>query len=625
MSVAPRHKHLFWVSFLCFMVLVLSFAAAQAAELAGLQFSLEADPNTMTKPGKVTLTAKVANSGQTDIVTPIALYDAQDKLVPSFFDGGSLAGLKVGESRMWTGEAEVTQAQLDAGKLIYTIKANVTDPNGVAATMSFPAEAKITYIGEKVDLSILRVISPEIVRKDDMVTVRYTLKNMGNIKLTDIRIREHSSISGKPETVKELDAGQEAVIKFEKKVSTADLNSHPNITYKKQGSKEVLKATLDNVVVPIARPKLTLKLSTEQTMVNIGDPVTLKLSLVNEGNITYTGAKVTDKKLGEVFTNVDIPAKQTVELTREVIMQESASFQFDVELNDNTGKKQTEKTNEVKVSAYDPAQMVRLSLVLTPEAEAVPAVPYDMGMTLSVTNNSEFDVKDIKILHGGTAVTTLGNLAKGQTVDVTRRFRLSTTGKFQFNAKVVDSQKNTQTFLSNEVRIDLSPATPTPPPLATPYVEPVVTYSPVPASYMPQNAGLGTVLLVLTTLVGVAFLGALGLFAASTITRERLKRQSKIAYDSIEIKPKTDEHEAFEMVEEAAETAADEAEELPVAVQTLPHEKYLQDAPKNGEAVEEKASVVEEKSGYTLTREDAFEGEVNPDAYKRPAGKAQKK
>lgn len=642
MSIAPRYKT---YGFILLTVLLLAVLPAMASELGGLQFTMEADPATMTAPGKVNITVRLSNSGETDIDTELKLYDADDKLVSGFYEDGALHQLKVGDTKVWTGEYEVTQKQLDAGKVIFTVKAEATDPDGNAAVIAVPAEALLTYIGEKVDLSVKRTIAPEVVRKDDTVTVMYELFNSGNVKLSDLRIREHSSISGKTETLKALDVGESATVKFEKKAGTADLQSHPNIMYKKQGSKEVLRTSLDLAVIPVAKPKLKLTLDADNKMVNIGDKVTLSLTMLNEGNVSYTNVTVSDKKLGEVFTGVAVPAKETVHLTREVTMQESGNFRFDVVLEDNTGRKQTEQTNEIKISAYDPAKMIRLSLAAQAEKDVIETMPAEMHFTVTLTNNSDFEVKGITVYHGETKVGNVGKLAAGESIDIERLYLLSQGGKFRFTAKVVDSQKNTQSFDSNEIDIPFIPATPAPTREVIATVEPIATYTPVPNDIGGIGGAEGTkTVLILTVAAAVLFGLSFVLFAAATIFRARAKYRTAHAVDHLEREEKRDyanpDTYRGEEETESPDESADE-ETLP-AGEDLPHTKYLREEENNeqesaGKTVDSveaenadeaesepeppKSADEKEEGGYRLTREAPEEEFLEEETVEAPEEK----
>ncbi|NLG57347.1 MAG: hypothetical protein GX540_02925, partial [Clostridiales bacterium] len=71
------------------VLLLLPGAFATTAE-AGLTFTLSVEPASLTAPGTVTVSARVANAGDEDITVPLSLKDPDGRLVTSFGDGGSL-------------------------------------------------------------------------------------------------------------------------------------------------------------------------------------------------------------------------------------------------------------------------------------------------------------------------------------------------------------------------------------------------------------------------------------------------------------------------------------------------------------------------------------------------------
>ena len=114
------HKRHATLVFMALIMLTLSLcASAQTAE-AGLSFTLSVEPASLTAPGTVTVSARVSNAGAEDITVPLSLKDPDGKLVTSFGDGGSLFPLKSGQSMPWQGQYQVSQKQLDEGKLVYT-------------------------------------------------------------------------------------------------------------------------------------------------------------------------------------------------------------------------------------------------------------------------------------------------------------------------------------------------------------------------------------------------------------------------------------------------------------------------------------------------------------------------
>jgi hypothetical protein len=623
MVLALRRMKYRVVFILSVLICLLLVGAVQAAGLEGLNFSIAADPDTFTAPGKMNITVRLANSGQADITSPLALYDPDDKLVTSFFDGGSLNSLKIGETQTWTGTYNVKQEQLDAQKIIFTIKTNMVDSNGNVASVSIPAQANINFIGEKVDLQVKRTIEPEVVRKNSTVKVIYEFVNNGNVKLSNIRVREHSSISGKTQTIKSLEPGNSSSITFERKGTTSDLTSHPNITYQKEGSKETLRSTLDKFTIAAARPNLKLSLAAEPENINIGEKTKLILTMKNDGNVSYSNVSVSDKILGEVLTGIEIPANQTVTREVEVTMQKTESFKFSLKLPDNTGIEQTETTNEVKVSAYDPKQMAHLTLDLSSSQESIHSIPGVIDFSVVVTNNSDFEVKNAKLKHGENSIYTIESLKPGESITVNRRYELSQGGKVQFSVEALDGQKNVQTFKSNELQISYIPATPKPTEKVIATVEPVATYTPVPKDTK-TDLNKGTDVLLIAAIVVAALFGiALVLFIASTISRAKKAKQAENAYDHMPLEQKRDYLDPNTYEEQASGDESNamgtysqqetEDRELPsdkyIKEESLKEEQEASETPEDDDANEEPEQNAAQDGAYRMMREDSKQQE----------------
>jgi hypothetical protein len=610
------------------VVLLLSTGAFASTAEAGLNFILSVEPASLTAPGAVTVSARVSNAGSEDITVPLSLKDPDGKLVTSFGDGGSLFPLKSGQSIPWQGEYKVSQKQLDEGKLIYTLHYNKTDAQGNIVEHSLPATATIAFADAKVALKVARTITPEVVRRDGEVKIIYDLSNQGNVTLTHINLKENRLISNKTQTVDSLAPGESKQITFSKKSPPGDLTSSAQITYRKEGERTTQKATVAPVQIPLAKPALNYTLNADKQQVSIGETVTLKLILRNAGNISYDNVSVTDPVLGEVFSNLSIPAGQTLEKTKEVIINQSTTFKFTLNLQDNTGVTKQETVPEFKVSAYAEGQMLRLNLVLTANKEAVSAIPGDITFNLVVTNDSNNTAKNIKIKHGAADIYTINELAPGQSITVSRDFQISQAGKFRFSAVATDVQNTQMTFESNT--LDIGYVAPTPAPtkevIITP--APLVTHSPLPQDYGQEGSGgIRNALFIATLGIGVLFALFLALFVISSIMRARARAKSNAAYDSFEVSTTRDytappTEAPVEKPEETPDPANEAPQEKTEKI-TLPHEKYLaqmEEVPKADVAPSAPPPKAEEGgSSYRLTREESTDIKPEPPAEKTPA------
>ena len=200
-----------WVLVLAVLAAMLLFALPTLADdTIGITLSVE--PAELTAPGPVTVSIRVVNNGP-DMSEPVLLYDPDGQIVTAFGDGGQ-ALLRQGEFVTAQHTYNVTQAQLNAGKLTYILSYNSVDESGNVTVRQLAQTADIVFAGTNVDLTVNRTIDPEVVRSGKTVTVQYELYNAGNVEIKNIRIRENSSISGTAQSVASLQPGERTSIVF---------------------------------------------------------------------------------------------------------------------------------------------------------------------------------------------------------------------------------------------------------------------------------------------------------------------------------------------------------------------------------------------------------------------------
>lgn len=605
----PRSR-VFLICLLMFSLMITGHAAFAQTAQQEIVFSLSAEPSSLTAPGTVTVSARVSNAGSLDMTNPMSLYDPDGKLVTAFSDGGSLPRLPSGENYLWQGQYAVSQSQLDEGRLVYTLRYSTQDTSGALVEQNLPATAELTFTGEKVDLKVNRTITPEVVRRGKEVKVIYELVNQGNVRLTNITLRENRLISTRAQTIAALEPGSSEQVTFTRQNVTGDLSSSALVTYRKEGDRQTQQLTIEAVSIPLAKPGLQYQLTSDKTQVNIGETVMLTLEIKNAGNIAYSNVTVTDPILGEVFTNVQIDAGQTRQLQKEVTLNETATFSFTLKLEDNTGTTQDEKVPDLKVSAYSEGQMLRLNLTLTSSSETISSLPGSIQFNLTVTNDSNTAAKDISIRHASTNIYTINELAPGQSTMITRDFNLSQAGKYQFTAVATDVQNNPVEFMSNALNISYAPPTAAPTREIIVTIPPAVTFSPVPADYAPSGGQTKDILFILTLALGAMFGLAVILLGISGVMRANARAKSNAAYDTFELAGTRDytaqPDESRQAVETLVEEKTDKEPALVEMPAELPHEKYLKARKMPEGPIENEAPVpltADEEGTFRLTRE----------------------
>lgn len=642
MKATSHHPCRVLLIFVLLLAVMIPIQHSQAQTIAqGLSINLSVEPSSLTAPGPVEVSVNVANAGSQDFNSQITLMDPDGKPVTSFGDGGSLMRLAAGESYPWKGSYSVSQAQLDEGKLTFSLQYYIQGPTGDQVLQTLPATATLSYIGEKVELWYNRTITPEVVRRGKEVSVIYELVNRGNVKLTKIQVKEHNLISNTAQTIDTLAPGESKTLTFKRSNVTGNLTSSGLITYYKEGDRRQQPRIIsEQVSIPLAQPRLSYSLSADKTQVNIGETVTLKLEIKNAGNITYSNVTVTDPKLSEVFSNVQIAAGQTVELTREVTITQTTTFAFTLQLEDNTGTVQSEKVQELQVSAYAEGQMLRLNLTLTADQDSISSLPGELRFHLTVTNDSNSAARNIRIRHANVDVYTIPELAPGQSTVVTRNYSLSQAGKYQFSAIATDSQNNAVTFNSNAMNIAYVAPTPVPTTEVIATVKPPVTHSPLPATDTGTGNQGKNVLFIVMIGVGLLFGLALVLLLISALARMKARAKSNAAYDTFEVSPTRDYTSPPDEGKQALETLRDEeaveaatAEDLKHRPNIeMPHEKYLrpnEDSKPQGDAPaqaladlapESQASpqAADEDGSFRMLRKDGLEPPTESESPPQP-------
>lgn len=631
MTFARQNRKYFLVlTLLCLMVGMFGLVSAQAAG-DPIEFSVEATPTELTAPQEVTVSVRVSNTGDQDMLDPVTLLDPAGEVVSSFGDNGSIV-LGAGKYISWSGTYMVTEEDLDAGRIVYTVKYDLEDEDGSIAQCTQQGVISLNYTGTRVRLQAERTLTPEVVRQGKNATAIYELVNRGNVTLTDIKVKE--ALTGRTQTVPELEPGDSETLTFSTRMGNQDLKSGAEITFKAEGSDETLTQTVEEVAVPLAKPNLSATLEAVGD-VNIGENATLRITFVNAGNVGYKNITVTDQKFGEMLTGLEVPAGATLSFDKEIALEKPTDFKFTCQLSDNTGEEREISTNEVTVSVFDPEKSLRLNLNLTCDRNAITEAPAVVRFTLNVTNNSNVNAEDVVIRHGDVTMYTVNELLAGESIRLEWDVSASQAGKFQFTAHAEDELGNQVKFESNVHQLTYEM------PTEAPTTAPVVTVAPLVTVAPPTEEDLNSALpgiskgLTLGALVmGVLFVASLVLFVASTVARVQQQRKSDNAYDHLDLCGSRDYTEEKEQPAESAvqtEELVNTAEEAAAktAVEPLPHEKVLGEAEDDPDApapevteqdvIDHKAGekAASDEGGFRVSRERSGEEGNNQNRRRR--------
>ena len=284
-------KRRFLIGLMAVMVLCCLCGAALAAS-DPLKVSMDLSQNKFSATQDITVPITVANTGEGDMPGPVTLYYPNGKQVEEF---GSPT-LTVGQQQSWSGTWSVTQKQLDAGKITFKLKYSIYDDNGELVNKTKNFSKAIIYSGAsaQAQVEVNRTITPTTAQKGQEVTVVYDVINAGDVDITDVTIKENSTISKSSATVGSVPGGGRASHTFTVKMGSKDLTSQPTITYKVDG--KTMSAKKDKAVIKNGQVNLTAKLSCDKKGGVPGDVIQLTLEIKNTGKTDFTNITVTDPR-----------------------------------------------------------------------------------------------------------------------------------------------------------------------------------------------------------------------------------------------------------------------------------------------------------------------------------------
>ena len=469
------------------------------------EVSVVLSENRFSGPQEVTVTITVANTGDTDMPGPVALYNPDGKKIDEF--GTPI--LAAGTSKVWKGTWMVTEKQLADGRLSFGLGYTVADDSGVIYQKNQTFYSPIVDTGATADVEVTRTITPQTARQGQTVYVTYEIRNVGGLEVSGLTIKESSAISASPAKLGKLSPGETATHTFTVEMKKKSLSSHAAVTYTAAG--QDYTKTVDEATIKYGTVKLEATLKADKKGGPIGDVLKLTLTLKNTGKNAIQNISVTDPVLGAVFSGLSVDANSSLTQEKEITILRNADYIFTVTGANAAGESIQTATEMVHVIAVDPEKAARLTVEAVADKSTVYMLPGIVKFTVYVTNTGSVTAENVTVSASGVQLYTFASIAPGDTVSFMRDVRVDIPGRYRFDATVSDPLGQATVFLGNEVPIRHAPptATPTQAPIATPVVPTL--------ERIPTDDGLPAYMDTIEQALDVGFwvlLGISGLFLA---------------------------------------------------------------------------------------------------------------
>lgn len=475
-----------------------------------VKVTIDLSQSSFTGPQEIDVGIQVSNTSDADLPGPMTLYYPDGRQVEEFGSPTLTAGTKTSCTVKWN----VTQEQLDAGKIIFELHYSITGDEGEVIKKHIQLVRLFSYSGGVASIKVDRTILPTTAASGQNVSITYTIVNTGTLPVTNVEISENKSISTEVGKIASIAPGEKATYTFTVKMQKKNLTSKATVTYLAKG--ETNKEESESAVIKYGDIKLKSSLKADKKGGMPGDMVKLTLTLQNTDKTDFTNVSVSDPVLGEVFTGQTVPAGKTVTLERDITIVDTASYQFVIHATQASGGDIETATELLTVKAVEPSDLIRLSVEASADHDVIYTMPGIVKFTVSVTNESAADVKNVSVGSSGITLYTFDSLLSGETRSFVRDVKVETVGRFQFTASARDQLDEVQTFESNIVPIAYSAPTPSPTEVPIerpiqPIFEPIPSSVEIPASYDHYEQILRYAYYVFLAIACAA--GALALFA----------------------------------------------------------------------------------------------------------------
>ncbi len=478
--------------------------AAPGAPALSIEFSVQ--PAAMVAPGDVTMTFVLQNN--TDSAVQNIVLVSADGLLSE-----PIGQLGPGESQTLVRPHAVTDEELDAGGIAYTISHDALEPGGERT--SYALNAAIAKGEPQPGASFTRQLSSDYVTRGGLVTVTYKIVNTGNVALNALRIRDSlGDFTGRQEQLAVGDAKT-----FISRVTlTEAAESAPVLEYTVP-SGEAFTRSLDPLTVNIADSALDMSFSVGQSVFD-RDTADAILILTNAGNVDYTGITVVDDVYGGVIADaVSLPSDSgPVEIAHTYPLRGEGEYRWRITGISDAGESLDLRTNTLTVSAAAVDESVSITLQAvprTPKINRAGRVTFDF----SIANTGSVMARDAALYEVNLGeIRRLAVLPAGAPTLCSAEFDVAADAQFTFYLNYSDAQGHQRTVTSAPVDITIAPDG------VDPNRADVLNATPSGQSVKPK--GNSATFIVLLVIAGAALVVMVTLLAVTSLRarRERLKR-----------------------------------------------------------------------------------------------------
>lgn len=315
-----------------------------------------------------------------------------------------------------------------------------------------PAESPVPTMLPGPSVRFTRDFSSGYAEYGEQITLSYTVRNDGLLPIEGIIVRD--GLVGEVGQIEKLEPGEKKTVSARVNV-TESCWSTPEITYIHDGQEYTEQGAQGKI--GLADVELKVELDADKMNVAPGETVTLRLRLINEGNVNLYGLRAEEPVLGDMGSLVSLLAPgDECAVTRTVQMKSAGTFQFSVTGSSDTGGAISVQSNEMSVLVTPVAAEVRMAL----KAEADQTMlsgPGAVNFSLYLNNECSLELRDVLLSEETRGeVRQLVFVPTGEMPVITAEYDVEESGIFRFMAQVTDSVGDRTTVYSEPIEITVA-------------------------------------------------------------------------------------------------------------------------------------------------------------------------
>lgn len=372
-------------AFLCAQGIAMSEPEATVPPLRHiLDIGLTVSPDELVEPGEVTLTISIVNDSN---------HAANDLYVEAL-NGNyseSLGQVLAGESVTFTRAYNISQAELDEGKLVFLVSHDDIISSG-GEPVEYTLETLVTRMDIAPELEFTRQISSHSVTAGSTIMLTYRVRNTGNVPLTGIRITDAlGSFAG---TADELDPGHSKVFSSRITVDSAVSSRAEAVYCAPAVSSDEVRIKLDDIDIEVIEPVLTTALTLDRLSAKAGDKVNGVITIGAAG-CDFTDICVIDDIYNTVIADtIKLHEGETLTATCSWPVKGNSDYRVRVEGTDAAGNHVEVVSNTVSLALTGEFEYSELSVAANAQTPVINREG-KVRINVSIKNSGNAAARDV--------------------------------------------------------------------------------------------------------------------------------------------------------------------------------------------------------------------------------------